>query len=71
VNKNLSANARDPGYPWSRRIPHATEQLSPCTTTAEPESQLKPVFLALCNKRSYHNEEAWAGQPTVAPTRQN
>ena len=22
--------------PWSGRIPHATEQLSPCTTTTEP-----------------------------------
>ena len=22
--------------PWSRRIPHAAEQLGPCTTTAEP-----------------------------------
>ena len=22
--------------PWSRKIPHATEQLSPCTTTTEP-----------------------------------
>ena len=22
--------------PWSRRIPHAAEQLSPCITTAEP-----------------------------------
>ena len=22
--------------PWSRKIPHATEQLSPCATTTEP-----------------------------------
>ena len=22
--------------PWSGKIPHATEQLSPCTTTTEP-----------------------------------
>ena len=25
--------------PWSRRIPHAAEQLSPCTTTTEPALQ--------------------------------
>ena len=31
--KILPANAGDP---WSRRIPHATGQLSPCTTTTEP-----------------------------------
>ena len=31
--KNLPANAGDP---WCRRIPHATGQLSPCTTTTEP-----------------------------------
>ena len=23
--------------PWSRKIPHATEQLSPCATTTEPD----------------------------------
>ena len=22
--------------PWSRKIPHAVEQLSPCTTTTDP-----------------------------------
>ena len=22
--------------PWSRKIPHASEQLSPCSTTTEP-----------------------------------
>ena len=34
--------------PWSRKIPHAVEQLSLCATTAEP---------VLWNKRSYHNEK--------------
>ena len=24
--------------PWSGKIPHATEQLSPCTVTAEPHA---------------------------------
>ena len=37
VVKNLPANAGDMGsIPWSRKIPHAMEQLSPCTTTTEP-----------------------------------
>ena len=29
--------------PWSGRIPHAAEQLGPCTTTTEPE-RLEPVL---------------------------
>ena len=33
VVKNLPANA---GEPWSGKIPHAAEQLSPCATTTEP-----------------------------------
>ena len=36
--------------PRSRKIPHAAEQLSPCTATAEA---LEPM---LCNKRSHLNE---------------
>ena len=32
VGKNPPANRFDP---WSRKIPHATEQLSPRTTTTE------------------------------------
>ena len=37
VVKNPPANAGDTGLiPWSRKIPHATQQLSPCTTTTEP-----------------------------------
>ena len=36
VDKNPPANAGDRGFdPQSRKIPHATEQLSPCTTTIE------------------------------------
>ena len=44
-------------YPWSGKIPHVTEQLSPCATTIEPVlqsleatatephgQQLEPVF---------------------------
>ena len=34
--KNLPATAGDTGFdPWSGRIPHAPEQLSPCVTTTE------------------------------------
>ena len=38
VDKNPPANAGDPSlFPGpGTRIPHATEQLSPWTTTAEP-----------------------------------
>ena len=39
-------------HPLSGKIPHATEQLSPCATT-EPVN-LEPV---LCSKRSHHNEK--------------
>ena len=34
VVKNLPAQCRGHRFdPWSRKIPHAAEQLSPCTTT--------------------------------------
>ena len=55
VVKNLPANAGDH---WSRRIPHATEQLSPCATTMEPvlyspgTTTTEPMhfnYLSLCN----------------------
>ena len=36
VVKTPLANAGGPGFhAWSRKIPHATGQLSPCTTTTE------------------------------------
>ena len=35
--------------PWSGKIPPATEQLNPRTTTTET---------ALCNKRSHHSEKS-------------
>ena len=38
VVKNPPANAQDTGsIPGPGRFPHAAEQLSPCTTTTEPE----------------------------------
>ena len=37
MGKNPPANAGDRGSsPGPERFPHAEEQLSPCTTTAEP-----------------------------------
>ena len=39
--------------PWSGKIPHAVEQLSPCATTTEPV-RLEPV---LRNKRSHRDEK--------------
>ena len=37
VVKNSPASAGEPGFePWSGKIPHAVEQLSPCATTTEP-----------------------------------
>ena len=38
VVKNPPANqCRGHGFePWSGKIPHATEQLTPCATTTEP-----------------------------------
>ena len=38
VVKNPPAKCRGHGFePWSGKIPHAAEQLSPCATTTEPE----------------------------------
>jgi len=35
--KESTCQCRRHGFnPWSREIPHAMEQLSPCTTTVEP-----------------------------------
>ena len=35
--ENPPADAGDIGFePWVRKIPHAMEQLSPCSTTTEP-----------------------------------
>ena len=54
VVKNPPANAGGHGFePWSGKIPHATEQLSPCATTTEP-AHLEPM---LRNKRSHRNEK--------------
>ena len=40
VDRNLLANAGEHSFePLSRKIPHAAEQVSPCTTTTEPGLQ--------------------------------
>ena len=37
VDKNPPANAGAQGFdPWSGKIPHAPEHLSPCATTIQP-----------------------------------
>ena len=37
VVKDPPANAGEHGFePWSGKIPHAAERLSPCATTTEP-----------------------------------
>ena len=51
--------------PWSGKIPHAAEQLSPCATTTEPAlyslraTTAEPARLepTLCNKRSHCHEK--------------
>ena len=54
VVKTPLANAGGPGFhAWSRKIPHATGQLSPCSTTTEAYT-LEPM---LHNTRSHHDEK--------------
>ena len=36
LGTHLAMQGTQTWSPWSRRIPHAVEQLSPCTTTIEP-----------------------------------
>ena len=53
--------------PWSGKIPHATGQLSLCTTNTESAS-LEPV---LHNKRSHRNEKPAHHNERAAPARCN
>ena len=53
--------------PWSGRIPHAAEQLSPCATTTEP-ARLEPVLhngRGRDSERPAHRDEEW---PPLAAT---
>ena len=54
VKKESACQCRGHRFePWSRKIPHAAEQLSPCAITTEP-AHLEPM---LCNKKSHYNEK--------------
>ena len=53
--------------PWSRKIPHATEQLSACTTATE--ARVPRVLAAQQEKPPQW--EAHAPQPRVVPARSN
>ena len=52
--------------PWSGKIPHATEQLSPCATTTEP-AHLEPcsAMRGRNSERPSHRNEKW---PPLATT---
>ena len=65
--KNQAASAGDTGSnPWSRRIPHAMEQLSPCAAAIEPAA-----LENLCSPEKPPQCEACAPQGKVAPDRHN
>ena len=60
-------------HPWSRKIPHASEQLSPsqlvtpCATTTEA---YVPRDCVLCNKRAHNNEKPIAAMNSDAHSTQ-
>ena len=63
--KNPLANAGDMGFePWSGKIPHATEQLSPCATAIEPALRNKGGH---CSEKPVHCSKEW---PPFASTRE-
>ena len=76
--KESACQCRGHGFdPWSEKIPHASGQLSPCATTAEPVccNSWSPVALEslLCNKRSHLNEKPTRcneDQPPLAAIRE-
>ena len=68
VDKNPTCQCRGRGfYPWSGKIPHATEQLNLWATTTEPVC-LEPV---LCTKRSHCNQKPAHCSDERAPPRHN
>ena len=81
VVKNLPANARKEHRfePWSGKIPHAVEELSPCTKTTEP-ALYSPCATTIeaCMPTAHAPQqekplqwEACARQPRVASTCHN
>ena len=61
--KNSPCNAGDRFNPWSRKIPHVTQQLSPSASATEA---LPPV---LTTREATTTREAWALQWRGAPAR--
>ena len=76
IQRFTACQCRGHGFdPWSGKIPHAAEQLSPCATTTEPAAT-EPTYLQLVlrNKRSHHNEKPAhhnEEQPPLAATRES
>ena len=61
--------------PWSKKIPHGTEQLNPRATAIEPlelGEPLKPAAVepTLCSERSHHSERPSCHNWRVAPEQQ-
>ena len=56
--------------PWSRKIPHATEQLSACATTTEAHVP-RAGALQQAQQEKPPQWEVRAPQQRVAPTRRN
>jgi len=64
VVTNPSANAGDMCLPWSRKIPHALEQLSPWVTIT---GALQSLETMLYNERSHSNESPHNNEDPVQP----
>ena len=66
-----ACQCREHGFePWSGKIPHAAEQLSPWATTTEP-ARLEPVprnKRGRDSERPAHHDEEW---PPLATTRES
>ena len=62
--KNPPANAGDIGLPWSRKIPHAPEQLGPWATIT---GALKSLETMIYKERSHSNESPNNNEDPVQP----
>ena len=86
-DRESTCQCRRHGYhPWSRKIPHAVEQWSPCPTTIEPVLQSpgaatelmcysywspRTLEPMLCKKRSHHTEKPGNHNWRAAPAPSN
>ena len=66
VVKNLPANTRNMSS-WSKKAPHATDQLSPRATTTEPRLKPEHPTAHAHNKRSHNNKKPMHCNWSVAP----